>query len=104
MIAWEALFGEREGELSFRIALSIALLLGVDRARRLELLKQAREIYSFRSAIVHGARARGNPETVAKASDAMRLGRLAIRALYEGPRDRLTNKRARTTEMFMGGR
>ncbi|WP_188308741.1 HEPN domain-containing protein [Streptomyces sp. CBMA123] len=55
VIAWENLFGTKEGEPTFRITSCLAKLLCTSGPERLELRRELGKIYGLRSDIVHGA-------------------------------------------------
>lgn len=54
VIAWENLFGSREGELSFRISSAMACLLEREAEKRVDRQRQINKLYRVRSAVVHG--------------------------------------------------
>lgn len=56
VIAWENLFGTREGEPTFRVSTCLAKLLAQSVEERLSLKKKFSDIYSLRSKVVHGGR------------------------------------------------
>jgi hypothetical protein len=55
VIAWENLFGTSEGEPTFRITTSLAILLRNSQEERVALRKRLTRIYTLRSKIVHGS-------------------------------------------------
>jgi len=55
-IALEALFGPEDGEISFRISQRIGFLLGNTRSEASDIFTKARELYKWRSKVVHGRR------------------------------------------------
>jgi Apea-like HEPN len=56
IIAWENLFGSKEGELRFRITSSLAVLLKESYQERKGLKKKLTDLYDLRSKVVHGSR------------------------------------------------
>jgi Apea-like HEPN len=56
IIAWENLFGSKEGELRFRITSSLAVLLEESYQARKDLKKRLSDLYDLRSKVVHGSR------------------------------------------------
>jgi hypothetical protein len=54
VVAWENLFGSRNGELTFRVSAAIARLLRDTPEARAELLAEVTHLYRLRSGIVHG--------------------------------------------------
>lgn len=101
VVAWEALFGDTGGELRFRIAASIAWLLGPSPAERQALFKLGRDIYDYRSKIVHGARSRPHHQVLEHAAEATDTALRALRALYLRGGDILTDPQARTRDLFL---
>ncbi|AUG79303.1 hypothetical protein CFP65_4562 [Kitasatospora sp. MMS16-BH015] len=55
VIAWENLFGTKDGEPTFRITMCLATLLESDVAERGALRTELAKIYDLRSKIVHGS-------------------------------------------------
>lgn len=101
VVAWEALFGDSQGELRFRIATSIAWLLAKDGSNRQSVFKQARDLYDFRSRIVHGGTSATGAEIRDAASTAISITWRCLRGLYERPGNFLTDKQARTRDLFL---
>lgn len=56
VIAWENIFGTRDGEPTFRITMCIAKILEDTSEKRLALKAKLGKMYSLRSKIVHGSR------------------------------------------------
>jgi Apea-like HEPN len=54
VIAWENLFGTKEGEPTFRVTMCLAKLLEQGTAARLALKTRLGKIYALRSKVVHG--------------------------------------------------
>jgi len=61
----ESLFSTVEQELSFRLSLRVATFLADENTKRQELFNEAKEVYSVRSKVVHGAKIHKNSETAA---------------------------------------
>ncbi|MFF7183717.1 hypothetical protein ACFZAR_00470 [Streptomyces sp. NPDC008222] len=57
VIAWENLFGTKDGEPTFRITMCLARLIESSPADRLELKRELGKIYTLRSNVVHGSAA-----------------------------------------------
>jgi hypothetical protein len=55
VIAWENLFGTKEGEPTFRVTTCLAKLLEQDGQARLKLKTRLGKIYALRSKVVHGS-------------------------------------------------
>ncbi|MFC5911666.1 hypothetical protein, partial [Streptacidiphilus monticola] len=55
VIAWESLFGTKDGEPTFRVTMCIAKLLEGSVESRLALKARLGKIYSLRSKVVHGS-------------------------------------------------
>jgi hypothetical protein len=54
VIAWENLFGTKDGEPTLRVTASLALLLESEREARRKLRTRLAKIYGLRSDVVHG--------------------------------------------------
>ncbi|TDD07121.1 hypothetical protein E1292_13830 [Nonomuraea deserti] len=54
VIAWENLFGTKEGEPTFRITMSLAMLLKISPSEREDFRSELVAIYGIRSRLVHG--------------------------------------------------
>jgi len=54
VICWENVFGTSEGEVSFRVCASIAIVLEPDKIKRRALFKTLKDHYDKRSKLVHG--------------------------------------------------
>jgi len=83
VIAWENLFGSREGELSFRISSAIAKLLESDTDARMARQKALRDQYNLRSGIVHGGRHLSGGDAVRERDSALATAVAALRKLHE---------------------
>jgi hypothetical protein len=55
VIAWENLFGTKDGEPTLRVTASLAILLEQDPTARLALRSKLAKIYTLRSKVVHGS-------------------------------------------------
>jgi hypothetical protein len=55
VIAWESLFGTKEGEPTFRVTTCLALLLEQSFEARRDLRQRLSRIYNLRSKVVHGS-------------------------------------------------
>ncbi|MFE5665924.1 hypothetical protein ACFQ7W_18550 [Streptomyces niveus] len=86
VLAWENIFSDSP-ETSLRVCGSLSLLLEpTDREKRRSLLKELNEIYSTRSAIVHGNSREPTDETVREhGGRAIEVAVEAMRRLYENP-------------------
>jgi len=82
VVAWENLFGSRQGELGFRISTAMASLLSGDANERLRLQREINKQYNRRSDVVHGS----DPPPCEEATDlrnrAVVLALSALRRLY----------------------
>jgi hypothetical protein len=80
VIAWENLFGSKEGEPTFRVTTCLALLLERSFQARKDLKKRLSDIYALRSKVVHGG---GNlkESEYPKCQDALDAAIDAIRVL-----------------------
>jgi hypothetical protein len=79
VIAWENLFGSRQGELRLRVSAAIAWLLAEAPDERQELSQEVRSIYDIRSSTVHGAQSGADLES--RRNRAITLGAQALHAL-----------------------
>lgn len=104
VLAWENMFSDSP-ETSLRVCGSLSLLLEpVDRDKRRELVKELTDIYSTRSAIVHGNAREPSTETIFADGDrALAVAVEAMRKLYENP-DLLRSQNASTRgkEVLLG--
>ena len=55
VIAWENLFGTKEGEPTFRVTMCLAALLEAETQARIELKRRLGKVYTLRSKVVHGS-------------------------------------------------
>jgi hypothetical protein len=82
VVAWENLFGSRQGETSFRISAAMASLLSNQSDERLDLQDAIRKLYDRRSSVLHGDKEL-LPKAAAKERDsALVLILDALRRLY----------------------
>ena len=89
IIAWENLFGSRQGDATLRVAASFANLLSEGDAGATDLFKQARDLYGLRSEVVHGSKDL-DPETAwTSFQQSFGLLRRALRRLYTDRQDLL---------------
>jgi hypothetical protein len=86
VIAWENLFGTKEGEPTFRISTCIATLLGETFEKRIEIKARLSKIYGLRSKVVHGS-GHLKPSEYKFCYEALDVAIDAIRALFESRRD-----------------
>jgi hypothetical protein len=80
IIAWENLFGSKEGELRFRITSSLAVLLEGSYQARKDLKKKLADLYDLRSKVVHGSSNLKRSE-YPKCQEALSIAIEAIRVL-----------------------
>ncbi|ELK8497328.1 hypothetical protein RV040_000795 [Vibrio alginolyticus] len=81
IIAWENLFGGN-AELSFRISVSIAKLLGETDEQRNNLQKFVNEHYNIRSKLVHGVKELTHEQAVDCRDRCLDIALKAVRKLY----------------------
>lgn len=104
VIALENLFGGRGGELTHRISTSIAWLLASDAGERAAIQKRVRDIYNFRSSIVHG-RDVSVTEVHHFRNEALGLTIKVLRAIFSERSDLLTecnDGAARSNRLMLG--
>jgi len=89
VIAWENLFGSRQGESILRISASLGWLLGRTAEEREMIRGAVAKLYGQRSDIVHGNRAVPPEETSEALSRARSITVSALRTLYERRSDLL---------------
>ena len=104
VIAWEALFGSKEGEPTLRVTVSLALLLEDDYARRRKLRSHLRDIYVLRSDVVHGT-ALPSDKNLAMCNEALDIAIQALKAILERRSDLLEepDSTARSLRLMLGG-
>jgi hypothetical protein len=102
VIAWENLFGTKDGEPTFRITMSLATLLGSSREDRVALKKKLTKIYRLRSDIVHGSAAL-NRGDYSLCYDALELAISAVRILMSERTDilELSDGAERSTNLLL---
>jgi hypothetical protein len=105
VIAWENLFGSRQGEPTLRISAALGWLLGGTPEEREEIRAQATKVYALRSDVVHGNRAVPPHEAVQGLLVARRLTLLGLRVLFGERTDVLTLRTGdeRSRLLLMGG-
>lgn len=81
IIAWENLFGGN-AELSFRISISIAKLLGTSDEDRKQLQKFVNDHYNIRSKLVHGVKEMTPEQAIECRDKCLDVALRAIRKLY----------------------
>jgi Apea-like HEPN len=103
VIAWESMFGSRQGEPTLRVTTSMAKLLETTDQAREQLRRKLVDIYSLRSDIVHGNRHLKESE-YAKCQEALDLAVRAIRVLVTDRTDilKLTDGAARSNALLLG--
>ncbi len=82
VIAWENLFGAN-GELSYRISVSMAVLLADDIDARLDIQNKIKKFYNDRSLIVHGVKELDHATAAKKRDECLRITMDTLKALYE---------------------
>jgi hypothetical protein len=82
IVAWENLFGSREGELRFRITMAMASLLAGSVEERLTLQDRLKKLYDERSAVVHGGKELNSEEAREQRNTSLSLVLAALRRLY----------------------
>lgn len=88
VIVWEAIFGTHN-EITFRVCGSLARLLCHTVEERLSFVKRAREVYTMRSHIVHGASDIKPDKINDSRNEAVRVAIQALRALARDRSDLL---------------
>ena len=81
IIAWENLFGGN-AELSFRVSVSIAKLLGDTAEQKKELQKFVNDHYNIRSKLVHGVKEMTQEQAIECRDKCLDIALKAIRKLY----------------------
>jgi hypothetical protein len=104
VIAWENIFGAREGEPTLRVTASLAILLEPDPALREQLRSRLGKIYGLRSDVVHGNRAL-DPDDFPMCQEALDVAIRAIRVIAKDRSDLLSLRdgAARSTRLLLGG-
>ena len=103
VIAWENLFGSKEGEPTLRVTASLALLLEDDYAKRRKLRTRLGKIYALRSDAVHGT-AMPDGEQIALCNEALEIALKALQAILEKRSDLLEepDSTARSLRLLLG--
>ncbi len=104
VIAWENLFGSREGEPTLRVTASLALLLEDESRKRQELRAMLAKIYGLRSTVVHGSHVLRDTD-FPLCYDALEVAIKALRTLIERRRDilELPDGGARSLRLILDG-
>lgn len=105
VIAWENLFGSRQGEPTLRISAALGWLLGSTPDEREMHRAQASKVYALRSDIVHGNRAVSGEEAVEGLARARAMTLAALRELFSSRSELLTMKSGdeRSRTLILGG-
>lgn len=82
VISWEALLGDPQGELRFRISTAMAAILAKNEETRKELAKEVKYLYDLRSQIVHGGKHPSSQEAMEKSKRILELSRSLMREAY----------------------
>lgn len=77
------LSGKSRGELTHKLAVRTALLLGKTLEERQEIVKKVRKFYEIRSAVVHGSKPKNEAEQRAAVAEGIDLCRSALRSIVE---------------------
>ncbi|WP_405004965.1 HEPN domain-containing protein [Kitasatospora purpeofusca] len=103
VIAWENLFGTKDGEPTFRITMCLATLLRDDPEERVQLRTELGKIYNLRSKIVHGS-ADLKPADVPQCDASLEIAIDAIKALIDQRPDilALPDGAQRSTNLLLG--
>ncbi|MBP2705398.1 hypothetical protein JOL79_16405 [Microbispora sp. RL4-1S] len=103
VIAWENLFGTREGEPTFRITMSLATLLETEPAAREKLRSSLSSIYRLRSNVVHGSDEL-KADDYPRCQEALDIAIRSVRALIMQRPDilRLPDGGRRSTALLLG--
>ena len=103
VIAWERLFGTREGEPTFRVTSCLAKLLKDNLDERLAFKARLGKIYRLRSDIVHGNRVLERDD-FALCNEALDVATQAIRVLLTDRQDilKLTDGAQRGAALLLG--
>ena len=83
IIAWENLFGSRQGELSFRISTAMAKLLRDTLEDRLAMQKAVKKQYDLRSSLLHGGKIIDPQKAIAERDVALQTALTCLRRLYQ---------------------
>jgi hypothetical protein len=104
VIAWESLFGTREGEPTLRVSSAMAWLLGTDFDSRRAMQRDISGLYNLRSDIVHGTTA-GGTDLAVRSNRALELAIQALAALFRDHPDVLAmpDGSERSRYLLLGG-
>ena len=105
VIAWENLFGSRQGEPTLRISAALAWLLGSTVDEREQYRARVSKIYALRSDIVHGNRFVTAQEASEALVEARTITLAGLRMLFDSRDDLLGLKSGdeRSRALIMGG-
>ncbi|MFF1445084.1 hypothetical protein [Streptomyces sp. NPDC058295] len=92
VIAWENLFGSKEGEPTLRVTASLALLLTDSPQDRRKLRTKLGKIYALRSDVVHGSSALNEAAEYAYCYEALEIALRALRVLLRDRPDVLAQR------------
>lgn len=92
VIAWENLFGSKDGEPTLRVTASLAVLLEADSQARRKLRTKLGKIYSLRSDVVHGTSALSKQADFAACYEALDIALEALRVLLRDRTDVLAQR------------
>lgn len=103
VIAWENLFGTKEGEPTFRVTMCLAKLLEQTPEARVELRTRLAKIYALRSKIVHGGGELRDDEWP-RCSEALEIAIRAVEVLLTTREDilKLPDGAQRGTTLLLG--
>jgi hypothetical protein len=103
VIAWENIFGSKEGEPTLRVTASLALLLEEDYQARRKLRTKLGKIYTLRSDAVHGT-AMPTVDEYALCNEALDIAIQALRAILTQRSDLLDERTSteRSLRMILG--
>ena len=83
VVAWENLYGSGEGELTFRISVSMASLLSEDSDERLAVQREIAALYGRRSKVLHGDTDPSPRDATRDRDRALSLVLATLRRLYQ---------------------
>ncbi|MEU6240560.1 hypothetical protein [Streptomyces sp. NPDC047024] len=92
VIAWENLFGSKDGEPTLRVTASLALLLEGNPSARRKLRTKLGKIYALRSDVVHGTSALKEQAQFAACYEALDIAIEALRVLLRDRKDVLAQR------------
>lgn len=106
VIAWENLFGSRQGESTLRICGSLAWLLEEEVSKRAERRTELGKIYATRSDVVHGNKEHEPKDLVPQAHRALEIAIAALKVLFTTRLDLMQDFKTgddRSNRLLMGG-